>query len=76
MEKTGRDYGELIHDLLAFHEPIQDVFFSSAWARMQNLDSQIAERVMITLLSAEVPTIALPIHDSFWTCPEKVESTN
>jgi len=64
-ERTGRDYSELIADLLAFHRPIESVFFSKAWGRMQRVDSDIAERVMLTLLDADIPIIALPIHDSF-----------
>lgn len=64
-EFTGRDYDDLIRDLLNFHEPIGDQFFSGAWGRMQNLDSQIAERTMLRLLDATPPITALPIHDSF-----------
>lgn len=64
-EQTGREYSELIADLLAFHEPIVDRFFSKAWGEMQRVDSDIAEHVMTALLNAEVPITALPIHDSF-----------
>jgi hypothetical protein len=64
-KQTGRDYSELIADLLAFHRPIDNAFFSKAWGRMQRADSDIAERVMLTLLDADIPIIALPIHDSF-----------
>ena len=62
---TGRSYSDLLSDLIKFHEPIENDFFSSAWGATQNLDSQIAERVMIKLLDNSPPITALPIHDSF-----------
>ncbi len=61
----GRPYSDLLRDLLRMHKPIDDYFFSKAWGPMQRLDSDIAERVMIKLLDADVPITALPIHDSF-----------
>ena len=62
---TGRSYSDLLSDLIKLHEPIEKDFFSSAWGATQNLDSQIAERVMIKLLDSSPPITALPIHDSF-----------
>lgn len=62
---TGRDYNDLLHDLTRFHQPIHQHFFSQAWGWVQNVDSQIAEKVMIKLLDHEFPITALPIHDSF-----------
>jgi hypothetical protein len=64
-EKYGRDYRDLIAELLEHHKPIGEFFFSGVWGKTQNLDSQIAERVMIHLLNEETPVTALPIHDSF-----------
>lgn len=61
----GRDYADLIRDVLAFHEPIRAAFFTKAWGRMQRLDSDIAEGVMLRLLARNPPVVALPIHDSF-----------
>lgn len=62
---TGRSYSELLSDLIKFHAPIEKDFFSSVWGATQNLDSQIAERVMLKLLDNFPPITALPIHDSF-----------
>jgi hypothetical protein len=62
-QKTNRDYDQFLTDLLNFHAPIDSSFFSGAWAEMQFLDSQIAEKTMIKLLDQGVT--ALPIHDSF-----------
>jgi len=64
-ERFGSPYHQLLLDLLAMHGSISSFFFSKAWGRMQRLDSDIAERVMINLLDADVPITALPIHDSF-----------
>lgn len=65
LERTGRDYSELIADLLNYHKPIERDFFSGVWGTTQNIDSQIVEKVLIKLLEEPVPLTALPIHDSF-----------
>jgi hypothetical protein len=62
-KRTGRKYDELLHDLKAMHEPIDRFFFSEAWAWLQRIDSDIAERVMLKLIDQQ--HTALPIHDSF-----------
>lgn len=49
--------------LEVLHQPIRSDFFTGAGLRLQRKDSQIAERVMLTLLDSGV--VALPIHDSF-----------
>lgn len=64
-ELYGADYNELIVSLLEFHEPIKDAFFSKSWGRMQRIDSDIAESVMLKLLRQDVSITLLPIHDSF-----------
>ena len=61
--RTGREYRELLHDLKAMHEPIDKFFFSQAWAWLQRIDSDIAEKVMLKMLDQQYT--ALPIHDSF-----------
>lgn len=63
--RMGKDYSELIADLLNFHAPIRDKFFTKAWGRMQRTDSDVAELVMLRLLDQPVKITALPIHDSF-----------
>lgn len=60
---TGRCYDELLQDIIDHHEPIADVFFTQSWARMQKLDSDIAEVVMVDLYDQDI--VVLPIHDSF-----------
>ena len=65
LEMTGRDYSELLKDLLRKHAPIDDCFFSKTWGSMQSFDSQIAEKIMVKLLENDPPITSLPIHDSF-----------
>lgn len=49
--------------LAHLHKPIADEFFNGAGLRLQRKDSEIAERVMLTLLDRGV--VSVPIHDSF-----------
>jgi hypothetical protein len=62
---TGKDYSKLLADLMNFHAPIQDLFFSQNWGMIQFLDSSIAEKVMIKMLDHTPAVTVLPIHDSF-----------
>lgn len=59
----GRPYDDLLADLLEFHKPIQNQFFSGAWGRMQRMDSDIAESVMLRM--QDHGYTVLPVHDSF-----------
>jgi hypothetical protein len=45
------------------HKPIDHAFQSGAWPRLQYLDSQLAERILLAFAKKELP--ALPVHDSF-----------
>jgi hypothetical protein len=63
--RYGRPYDDLIRDLRDMHGPISEFFFSEAWGRIQRLDSDVAERVMVSLLDRDIPITVLPIHDSF-----------
>lgn len=57
------DLDEIIAKLKKRHKPIAKHFSSNAGVKLQYEDSQIAERVMLTL--AKQGIIALPVHDSF-----------
>jgi len=54
---------ELIDKLEELHEPIKHHFYSDEGARLQAVDSQIAERVLLRMNKANAAT--LPVHDSF-----------
>jgi hypothetical protein len=60
---TGKDYDQLLTDLMACHEPIKDYFFSQSWKWLQRVDSDIAELVILRMIDRKV--MVLPIHDSF-----------
>jgi len=61
-EKT---YETLLADLIEYHKPIDDYFFSGAWKWLQRRDSDIAEKVMVKLILSGKQITVLPIHDSF-----------
>jgi len=54
---------QLISELKARHKPIAKFFHSKIGCHLQRIDSDMAEKVMLTLLKQG--TIPLPIHDSF-----------
>ncbi len=49
--------------LANLHRPIAGAFFTGAGLRLQRKDSDIAERVMLSLLDQGI--VSVPIHDSF-----------
>ena len=62
-----RDFGltwrELSQRILQEHHAIADAFYTGQGLRLQHIDSQLAERVMLYFTSKDVPV--LPVHDSF-----------
>jgi hypothetical protein len=65
---------ELVDALKKKHAPIANLFGTGAGLRAQYLDSQIAERVMLTL--AQEGIAALPVHDSFIVQTRHAERLN
>ena len=49
--------------ILEKHHAIADAFYSGQGLRLQYIDSQLAERVMLHFANKGVPV--LPVHDSF-----------
>ena len=62
-----RDFGltwrEVSQRILEKHHAIEDAFYSGQGLRLQHIDSQLAERVMLHFANKGVPV--LPVHDSF-----------
>lgn len=56
-------FHEVANAIREQHKPISRWFLSGAGLRLQNLDSQIAEKVMVKSMSLGFP--ALGVHDSF-----------
>ena len=63
----SRDFGltwrELSQRILDKHHAIEDAFYSGQGLRLQYIDSQLAEQVMLHFANKGVPV--LPVHDSF-----------
>ncbi|MDA9337304.1 hypothetical protein N9Q67_01220, partial [Planktomarina temperata] len=62
-DRLGLTWRELSEAIRTFHEPIADHFYTGVGLRLQRLDSDIAE--IILLHFAERGIAVLPLHDSF-----------
>ena len=54
---------ELVDIIGRKHQPIEDLFYSNNWGKLQYLDSLVAEKVMCNLRKRDIPSLC--IHDSF-----------
>ena len=61
--KFGLKWAELSNAIIAFHEPIAHHFYTGVGLRLQRLDSDIAEKVLVHFALKGVAI--LPLHDSF-----------
>ena len=61
--KFGLKWAEVSEAIIAFHEPIAHHFYTGVGLRLQRLDSDIAEKVLIHFALQGVAI--LPLHDSF-----------
>jgi hypothetical protein len=61
----GWNWGQFQEAIIARHQPIANQFRSGAGRRLQKVDSDVAERVMLSMQDRD--SIVLPIHDSFIT---------
>ncbi len=62
----GKKLNGVVEEFLLHHAPISKYFYTGIGTQLQNLDSRIAESVMLELM--EWGTFALPVHDSFVCC--------
>jgi hypothetical protein len=61
--RLGLTWQEVVQSILRVHAPIAHYFFTGVGGRLQRIDSNIAEQVMINFTKSNVPV--LPVHDSF-----------
>ena len=66
----GKTFNDLKSDILAKHKPIAEYFFSGIGIKLQLIDSNIAESVMLRVLNElnyedRKDIVLLPVHDSF-----------
>lgn len=59
----GWSWDAILTGLMSLHEPVAKYFRSGIGIKLQRIDSDIAEKVMLTLLEDGI--VALPVHDSF-----------
>lgn len=59
----GLKWREVSEAILAAHAPIAQHFYTGCGLRLQRIDSDIAERVMLAFIEMDAPI--LPLHDSF-----------
>lgn len=62
LRKTWRQF---LSGIVKLHQPISSYFYSGEGTRLQRVDADIAERVMLKLVASGYP--CLPLHDSFIT---------
>ena len=61
--RYSRPYTDLLKAMIKKHHQIEHRFFKADWKRLQKVDSDMAEKVMLEMVDEDV--VALPIHDSF-----------
>jgi len=63
LAKLGITQNDLHQRIIKLHKPVERYLYSGIGVKLQYLDSQIAERVILRLL--RINEVCLPIHDSF-----------
>ena len=61
--RFGLKWADVSQAIMAFHEPIANHFYSGVGLRLQRMDSDIAEKVLLHF--AHKGIAILPLHDSF-----------
>jgi len=63
LEDLREDLSKLIDAIIEYHKPIDKYFFGSIWGKLQWIDSEMAENIMLSMIQDEIP--CLSVHDSF-----------
>ena len=61
--KFGLKWAQVSEAIIAFHEPIAHHFYTGVGLKLQRLDSDIAEQVLLHFAQKQISI--LPLHDSF-----------
>ena len=56
---------DVVKAMFVRHSAIKDAFFSGAGKYLQRIDSDLAERTMLSFMDYATPVTILPVHDSF-----------
>ena len=64
----GLTWSQLSQRILQKHHAIADAFYTGQGLRLQFIDSQLAEQIMLHFARKDIP--ALPVHDSFIICAD------
>ena len=65
LPKNFETWKDFLNHIQNYHQPISDYFFTGYGLKLQRLDSDIAETVMMAMFNQG--KIVLPVHDSFVT---------
>ncbi|MDB2663281.1 hypothetical protein N9Y61_05535, partial [Paracoccaceae bacterium] len=61
--KFGMKWSDITNAIMGFHEPIAHNFYTGVGLRLQRLDSDIAEKILLHFATQGIAI--LPLHDSF-----------
>lgn len=62
-KEFGLTWQDVSEAIIEFHKPIHDYFYTGIGLRLQRIDSDIAEQVLLHFANLGIPI--LPLHDSF-----------
>ena len=65
LSQYGYRWQDVVKAMFDRHWAIKDRFFSGAGKYMQRIDSDLAERTMLSFMDYTTPVTILPVHDSF-----------
>lgn len=63
VNQFGITWKESVKKIIDFHKPIESLFLKGEGLKLQYIDSQLAEKVILYFIKAGAPI--LPVHDSF-----------
>lgn len=65
LSQYGYRWQDVVKAMFDRHWAIKDAFFSGAGKYLQRIDSDLAERTMLSFMDYTTPVTILPVHDSF-----------